>query len=79
MVREVRRGPILFDYLLTINRAMAIYEPRVTEKVDSLLSKVAAHSGTPMNMTNYIMFFGFDVMGEVGKFLNALKSPLIHE
>lgn len=46
---------------------MAIYEPRVTRKVDSLLSRLAAHSGTPINMTDYIMFFGFDVMGEVGK------------
>lgn len=45
---------------------MAVYEPRVHSKVDSLLSKVKAHAGKPLDMTLYIMFFGFDVMGDVG-------------
>jgi hypothetical protein len=30
------------------------------------LSKIAEHSGRPMDMTEYSMFFGFDVMGEIG-------------
>lgn len=53
---------------------MAIYEPRVTEKANSLLSRIAAQAGTPMNMTDYIMFFGFDVMGDVGKSFSCPPS-----
>jgi hypothetical protein len=45
---------------------MGMYEPRVMRKMDSLLSKVAAKAGKAINLTDYIMFFSFDVMGEVG-------------
>ncbi|CAI6065999.1 unnamed protein product [Clonostachys chloroleuca] len=48
------------------SRAMAVYEPRVASKVDSLLGRLAAHAGNPIDMTKYIMFFGFDVMGDIG-------------
>lgn len=47
-------------------QALAIYAPRVKAKVDLLLSKIAEHSGRPIDMTEYAMFFGFDVMGDIG-------------
>lgn len=46
---------------------MGVYEPRVASKMDSLLSKVKQHAGKPLDMTMYVMFFGFDVMGDIGK------------
>jgi hypothetical protein len=45
---------------------LAVYAPRVKAKVDLLLSKIAEHGGRPIDMTEYAMFFGFDVMGDVG-------------
>lgn len=55
---------------------MAVYEPRVHAKVDSLLSRVRGHAGKPLDMTLYIMFFGFDVMGDVGQ---SQSSPCMCE
>jgi len=40
----------------------------VKAKVDLLLSKIAEHSGRPIDMTEYAMFFGFDVMGDIGQY-----------
>lgn len=47
-------------------KALAVYAPRVKAKVDLLLSKIAEHGGQPIDMTEYAMFFGFDVMGDIG-------------
>ncbi|KAH0524178.1 hypothetical protein TsFJ059_009080 [Trichoderma semiorbis] len=47
-------------------RALAVYAPRIQAKVDLLLSKLANHCGRPIDMTEYAMFFGFDVMGDIG-------------
>lgn len=61
-------------------RALAIYAPRVKAKVDLLLSKIAEHSGRPIDMTEYAMFFGFDVMGDIGfsKDFRMLESESEH-
>ncbi|KAL6883208.1 cytochrome P450 [Trichoderma longibrachiatum] len=61
-------------------RALAVYAPRIKNKVDLLLSKMAAHGGRPMDMTAYSMFFGFDVMGEIGfsKDFHMLESETEH-
>ncbi|EHK20796.1 uncharacterized protein TRIVIDRAFT_59079 [Trichoderma virens Gv29-8] len=47
-------------------RALAIYAPRIKAKVDLLLSKIADRCGQPIDITEYAMFFGFDVMGDIG-------------
>ncbi|EGR44824.1 uncharacterized protein TRIREDRAFT_69648 [Trichoderma reesei QM6a] len=61
-------------------RALAVYAPRIKTKVNLLLSKIAEHSGRPMDMTEYSMFFGFDVMGEIGfsKDFHMLESESEH-
>ncbi|KAL7966625.1 cytochrome P450 [Trichoderma sp. SZMC 28014] len=61
-------------------RALAVYAPRVKAKVDLLLSKIAEHGGQPIDMTEYAMFFGFDVMGDIGfsKDFHMLKSGSEH-
>lgn len=35
--------------------------------MELLLSRIAAQEGMPIDMTKYSMFFGFDVMGDVGE------------
>jgi hypothetical protein len=47
--------------------ALSSYEPRIITKVDLLLSRIEGFKGEPVDITEYAMFFGFDVMGEVGK------------
>ncbi|KAH9908408.1 cytochrome P450 [Xylariomycetidae sp. FL2044] len=47
-------------------RALNTYEPRITAKVDLLLSRIDGFQGKPIDATKYCMFFGFDVMGDVG-------------
>ncbi|KAJ3544539.1 hypothetical protein NM208_g2999 [Fusarium decemcellulare] len=48
------------------NEALAVYEDRVVSKVDLLMSRIADHEGSPIDVTQYAIFFGFDVMGQVG-------------
>ncbi|KAF4949866.1 hypothetical protein FSARC_13368 [Fusarium sarcochroum] len=48
------------------NEALAVYEDRIVSKVELLLARIADHHGTIINMTQYAVFFGFDVMGQVG-------------
>ncbi|KAK6857926.1 hypothetical protein PG995_005625 [Apiospora arundinis] len=57
-------------------KALQSYEPRVRAKADLLLSRLAESAGKPIDMTMYGMFYGFDVMSEVGfsKDFNMLKS-----
>ncbi|KAL6856827.1 cytochrome P450 [Trichoderma novae-zelandiae] len=61
-------------------RALAVYAPRIKTKVDLLLSKIAEHNGRPINVTTYFMYFGFDVMGEIGfsKDFHMLESESEH-
>ncbi|KAL7811419.1 cytochrome P450 [Trichoderma gracile] len=61
-------------------RALAVYAPRIKTKVDLLLSKIAEQGGRPMDMTEYSMFFGFDVMGEIGfsKDFHMLELEIEH-
>ncbi|KAH8887218.1 cytochrome P450 [Thozetella sp. PMI_491] len=60
-------------------RALAQYEPRVKAKVDLLLSRLG--TGRPINITEYAMFFGFDVMGDIGlsKEFNMLQTETAHQ
>ncbi|PTB64968.1 cytochrome P450 [Trichoderma citrinoviride] len=61
-------------------RALAVYAPRIKTKVDLLLAKIAEHSGRPIDVTEYSMFFAFDVMGEIGfsKDFHMLESETEH-
>ena len=47
--------------------ALAVYEEKIASNVDILMARIAEKQGTPMDITLYAAFFGFDVMGQVGK------------
>ncbi|KIY02691.1 uncharacterized protein Z520_01156 [Fonsecaea multimorphosa CBS 102226] len=47
-------------------KALSTYEPRVKAKTDLLLSRIAASGGSAMNITEWSMFYTFDVMGDIG-------------
>ncbi|KAM6510175.1 hypothetical protein FALCPG4_017800 [Fusarium falciforme] len=61
-------------------RALSVYEEKIASKVEILMSRIAEKQGTPMDMTLYAAFFGFDVMGQVGfsKDFNMLDSGHKH-
>ncbi|KAK8097061.1 hypothetical protein PG999_013005 [Apiospora kogelbergensis] len=61
-------------------KALQTYESRVRAKADLLLSRLVESAGKPIDMTMYGMFYGFDVMSEVGfsKDFNMLKSGEKH-
>jgi cytochrome P450 family 628 len=46
----------------------------------SLVSNLSAFAGKPVNATEWIAFFGFDVMGDLafGKSFNMLESGEMH-
>ncbi|KAM0226793.1 hypothetical protein ACHAP5_012315 [Fusarium lateritium] len=48
------------------NKALAVYEDRIVSKVELLLARIADHHGISIDVTQYAVFFGFDVMGQVG-------------
>ncbi|KAI5861150.1 cytochrome P450 [Durotheca rogersii] len=45
-------------------RALGTYKTRLKAKVDLLLSRIG--TGKPVDMTEYGMFYSFDVMGDIG-------------
>ncbi|OQU95023.1 hypothetical protein CLAIMM_01292 [Cladophialophora immunda] len=47
-------------------KALSTYEPRVKAKTDLLLSRIAALGDSAMNITEWSMFYTFDVMGDIG-------------
>ncbi|KAL0253146.1 hypothetical protein SLS55_010599 [Diplodia seriata] len=59
--------PMLFDIrtLSNVFPALADYEPRVQEVIDDLVQAFEARAGTTINLTDWISFFAFDVMGRV--------------
>ncbi|UPL01945.1 hypothetical protein LCI18_012879 [Fusarium solani-melongenae] len=61
-------------------RALAVYEDRIVSKVELLLARISDHIGTAIDMSQYAVFFGFDVMGQVGfsKDFNMLDSGHKH-
>ncbi|KAF9639897.1 hypothetical protein BFW01_g11703 [Lasiodiplodia theobromae] len=61
-------------------KALAKYEPRVKAKTDTLISQIRKLENSPVDATDWSMFFSFDVMGEVGlgKDLETLKSGKTH-
>lgn len=44
-------------------------------KADLLLSRLAENAGKPIDMTMYGMFYGFDVMSEVGERESIRRDP----
>ncbi|KAL1619817.1 hypothetical protein SLS54_006413 [Diplodia seriata] len=58
---------MLFDIrtLSDVFPALADYEPRVQEVIDDLVQAFEARAGTTINLTDWISFFAFDVMGRV--------------
>ncbi|UKZ83912.1 hypothetical protein TrVFT333_011727 [Trichoderma virens FT-333] len=70
----------IWEKALGSSRALDVYESRVLEKVDLLLSKIEEANGNPIDMTKYFMYFSFDVMADVGfsKNFNMLESTSIH-
>ncbi|KAK7427043.1 hypothetical protein QQZ08_006470 [Neonectria magnoliae] len=47
-------------------RVFSVYEDRIVFEVNLLISQIARHQGSSVDMTQYCMFFGFDVMRQVG-------------
>ncbi|KAK7701956.1 hypothetical protein SLS57_011559 [Botryosphaeria dothidea] len=47
------------------DHALADYEPRIQEVVDSLMKAFEERSGTPINLTDWMGYFTFDAMGRV--------------
>lgn len=45
--------------------ALNSYEPRVQNKVNALLEKLSAFDQKPVNVTEWMSYFAFDVMGDV--------------
>ncbi|EKG22458.1 Cytochrome P450 [Macrophomina phaseolina MS6] len=45
--------------------ALADYEPRVQEVINDLIQALKARTGSSVNLTDWISFFAFDVMGRV--------------
>lgn len=58
------------------SKSLRDYEPRVAKYTSQLLAQLEARIGTPVNMTNWISFYGFDVMGDLafGKSFDMLRS-----
>ncbi|GME33310.1 Cytochrome P450 [Neofusicoccum parvum] len=46
-------------------KALTNYEPRVQSKVSTLLENFSKRAGQPLNVTEWMSFFAFDVMGDV--------------
>ncbi|KAH7057417.1 cytochrome P450 [Macrophomina phaseolina] len=57
-------------------KALNSYEPRVQNKVATALEKLGAFNGKPVNVTQWMCYFAFDVMGDVifSKEYNLLKA-----
>ncbi|ROW04459.1 hypothetical protein VMCG_04952 [Cytospora schulzeri] len=47
-------------------KALATYQPRIETKARLLSKKIQERAGQIINMTDWSMFFSFDVMGDVG-------------
>ncbi|KAI0401622.1 cytochrome p450 monooxygenase [Xylaria palmicola] len=61
-------------------KSLRDYEPRVAKYTDLLLEQFEARVGTPINMTAWIGFYGFDVMGDLafGHSFDMLKSGSVN-
>ncbi|KAK7701449.1 hypothetical protein SLS57_011734 [Botryosphaeria dothidea] len=46
-------------------KALNSYEPRVQNKVNTLLERLSAFDQKPVNVTEWMSYFAFDVMGDV--------------
>ena len=52
--------------VLTRKPALLNYEIRVKAKTDTLVSQLRVKEGKSVDATKWMMFFSFDVMGDVG-------------
>lgn len=46
--------------------ALTTYEPRIQHKINILTSQIHARIGQPLDISQWTMYFAFDVMGLVG-------------
>jgi cytochrome P450 family 628 len=60
--------------------ALRDYEPRVAKYTEQLLQQLESRVGEPLNMTQWIGFYGFDVMGDLafGQSFDMLKSGTVN-
>ncbi|KAH7052356.1 cytochrome P450 [Macrophomina phaseolina] len=47
------------------SKALAAYEVRIQDTVDSFVEALASRAGSPINMTDWVNFFSFDAMGRI--------------
>ncbi|KAI1104955.1 cytochrome p450 monooxygenase [Jackrogersella minutella] len=61
-------------------KSLRDYEPRVARYTEMLLNQMEARVGTPINMTGWISFYGFDVMGDLafGQSFDMLKTGTVN-
>lgn len=59
---------------------MKAYEPAVNSKIDLLIGQMKRRVGTPIDVTQWSMFFTFDTMGAVGfgKQFHMLEDGVEH-
>ncbi|KKY28931.1 putative cytochrome p450 [Diplodia seriata] len=59
-----------------VRTALNSYEPRVQSKVSTLLEKLTGFDEKPVNVTEWISYFSFDIMGDViySKEYNMLRA-----
>lgn len=65
---------------LTIVKALRNYEDRVMDVSQVLVSQMTAHAGKVINMSQWLLWFSFDVMGQVafGKSYDVVKNGKQH-
>jgi cytochrome P450 len=51
---------------LNIPKALAVYQPRIKDRVDQLVAELQSTAGEPKDVTAWMMMLAFDVMGEIG-------------
>ncbi|KAI0204852.1 cytochrome p450 monooxygenase [Astrocystis sublimbata] len=61
-------------------KSLRDYEPRVAKYTEQLLQQLESLVGEPLNMTQWIGFYGFDVMGDLafGQSFDMLKSGTVN-
>ncbi|KAJ3561618.1 hypothetical protein NPX13_g8874 [Xylaria arbuscula] len=61
-------------------KSLRDYEPRVAKYTEQLLQQLESRVSKPLNMTQWIGFYGFDVMGDLafGQSFDMLKSGTVN-
>lgn len=68
------------SHIANIRTALRSYEGRVLKYARSLVDHLSEFAGKPVNATEWLAFFGFDVMGDLafGKSFDMLESGEKH-